>query len=261
MPEKSNNDSQLRDILSHFDQSAKAWNDLYTLPTSANDVVLQNRLAFALELLSNHLPTDSTVLDVGCGPGIDAIGLARRGYKVKCVDISPQMVGLSKRNFADCGLIYSDRDFVVGDFMQADFGTGPFDGILALGFLEYQTDELAVIRRFRELLRPGGVLIVSGPIKRSLSTLFGATVFIRGQRGGKSLTVNRYSVGRMTQLLAASGFQVKDFVRHGFANFPLVEKNFGLKGGLWLQGFLTKVSRFLPIKTFCNDIVVAATRI
>jgi len=261
MSRESNGDRQLGHVRAHFDQSAEAWSDLYKSPTSANDIVLQNRLAVALELLSKYLPSGSQVLDVGCGPGIDAIGLARNGYEVKCVDISPQMVQLSKKNFADCGVMHREGDFVVGDFMETPFGREQFDGILALGFLEYQTDELAVIGRFRDLLRPAGTLIMSGPIKRSLSTLFGATLFICGQQGRKSLTINRYSVSRMRRLLALSGFEMKDYVRHGFASFPLVEKKFGLMGGLCLHGFLSKVSRFVPIQAFSNDIVVAAVKI
>jgi len=49
------------------------------------------RTAFQ-ELVVRHVPTGATLLDFGCGTGIDALAYARHGYRVLAYDNSPGMV-------------------------------------------------------------------------------------------------------------------------------------------------------------------------
>ena len=44
------------------------------------------------QLLALHVPAGATVLDFGCGTGIDALAYARQGYRVLAYDNSPGMV-------------------------------------------------------------------------------------------------------------------------------------------------------------------------
>jgi len=45
-----------------------------------------------------------TILDCACGTGIQAIGLAQKGYKVSASDISRKMVRILKRKATNKGL-------------------------------------------------------------------------------------------------------------------------------------------------------------
>jgi SAM-dependent methyltransferase len=48
------------------------------------------------ELVTRHVAPGSTVLDFGCGTGIDALEYARLGYRVLAYDNSPGMIGQLK---------------------------------------------------------------------------------------------------------------------------------------------------------------------
>jgi len=50
------------------------------------------------------LAPDQSVLDVGCGTGRHAIELARRGFFVTGIDVSPAMLGEAKRRAANAGV-------------------------------------------------------------------------------------------------------------------------------------------------------------
>jgi SAM-dependent methyltransferase len=57
--------------------------------SGANDVLA--RRAFQ-ELVARFVPSGATILDFGCGTGIDALAYARQGYRVLAYDNSPGMV-------------------------------------------------------------------------------------------------------------------------------------------------------------------------
>ncbi len=105
-----------------------------------------------------------TVLDASCGPGTQAIALARLGYQVTAADPSAGVLARAQANAAHYG---------VGDaitFVQSDFQNlhntvrGPFDAILTKGnaiphlLYDEQIEETLLI--FYELLRPGGLLLI-----------------------------------------------------------------------------------------------------
>jgi len=105
-----------------------------------------------------------TVLDASCGPGTQAIALARLGYTVTAADPSAGILARARENAAQYGV--SDRI----TFVQSDFQSllrnveGPFDVVLTKGnsiphlLLDEQIEE--TLLNFNELLRPGGLLLI-----------------------------------------------------------------------------------------------------
>jgi magnesium-protoporphyrin O-methyltransferase len=85
--------------------------------------------------LSGFLPTDLTglrVLDAGCGTGVQAVELARRGADVVAIDLSPTLVGLAESRSEgkfDRGTI----DWRSGDMLDAQLGS--FDYVVAMDSL------------------------------------------------------------------------------------------------------------------------------
>jgi len=109
----------------------------------------------------------ATVLDVGCGPGRHSLELARRGYSVVGVDLSPEFVAIATARASDEGL---DARFEVLDVRDLSFDRG-FDAVVCLcqgGFgLLGGADDEAVLGRMAIAARPGGRLGVS-----AFSTVF-----------------------------------------------------------------------------------------
>jgi len=100
------------------------------------------------------------VLDACAGTGLLARDLARRGARVTAVDAAPGMLAVARARLAADGRAVR---LVVADLTDprapAALG-GPFDAI-TVGFgLRYFADPAAVLRPLRELLAPGGRLVV-----------------------------------------------------------------------------------------------------
>jgi SAM-dependent methyltransferase len=70
------------------------------------------------------------VLDIGCGPGDLAIALARRGFDVTAVDISPVAIGLAQARAAGLPV-----HFEVQDATRLSLPAAPFDAVFDSGLL------------------------------------------------------------------------------------------------------------------------------
>jgi SAM-dependent methyltransferase len=104
------------------------------------------------------------VLDLGCGTGNHAIVLARRGYQVTGVDISPEMLSKAERKAIEGhGKVgFRSPKFFEGDIRTIDLGQR-FDAVLmmfaVLGYQQENHDVLYALKTARTHLRPEGLLI------------------------------------------------------------------------------------------------------
>lgn len=94
-----------------------------------------------------------SILDAGCGRGLLARELKRRGHEVWAVDCTPEMI----EQVGD-GV---DRA-LLADLQTLDLGR-TFDLIVCLGAMEYVVDPESVLRRFRDHLEDGGRVIMLVP--------------------------------------------------------------------------------------------------
>lgn len=97
------------------------------------------------------------VLDAGCGPGLYAEELTRRGAQVSAFDSSPSMVDLARRRLgagADVRVGDLERPF---DWLRDD----DFDLALLALVLHHVEARVGMLREIRRVLRPGGHLVVS----------------------------------------------------------------------------------------------------
>jgi SAM-dependent methyltransferase len=104
-----------------------------------------------------NLPSDSLVLDAGCGPGLVSEALLKAGHRVMGVDLSAEMIARAEIRCAQ----YGDRAHFRRISLFDGAVTGPFDAAISRYVLHHMTDPLAFVRRQAELLRPGGVLVLS----------------------------------------------------------------------------------------------------
>jgi SAM-dependent methyltransferase len=92
------------------------------------------------------------VLDFGCGEGVEAVKMARRGVNVTGFDLSAHNTALARQRIANAGL---PIDITM---------TAPetkYDVIISLDGFEHYADPLAVLRQMDALLTPAGQVFVS----------------------------------------------------------------------------------------------------
>jgi len=109
-------------------------------------------------LVDRGIVAGAEILDAGCGTGRYAIELARRGYVVRGVDLSPELIDIATRAIGDSTGRVS---FSVGDIAQLP--TSRYAAILCRGVLNDVIDDRsrdAIFRAFAEALQSNGVLIL-----------------------------------------------------------------------------------------------------
>ncbi len=110
-------------------------------------------------------------LDVGCGDGLLARKLTGRAERVTGVDSSPEMIARARGHAAG----HPDLTFVEGDFLTADLPAGGYDFVCSVSTIHHMDFE-AALTRMRDLLRPGGRLVVVGLARSATPAERAATV-------------------------------------------------------------------------------------
>jgi ubiquinone/menaquinone biosynthesis C-methylase UbiE len=98
-----------------------------------------------------------SLLEVGCGAGIDLVRFARAGALVTGVDISRTAIELARQNFANHGL---RADLMVMNGEALTFQENRFDVVYAHGVLQYTADARKMIGELHRVLKPGGQAIL-----------------------------------------------------------------------------------------------------
>ncbi|RAJ45634.1 methyltransferase family protein [Kitasatospora sp. SolWspMP-SS2h] len=136
------------------------WDD--TLFAGAAPYYARGRLPYApglADALAGALRLDGTgrLLDVGCGPGTLALGLADRFAETVGLDADAAMVAEAARSAARAGLAGRTR-WVHARAEQLPYGLGTFD-IIAFAQSFHWMDREPVAATARDMLRPGGTLV------------------------------------------------------------------------------------------------------
>ncbi|ASR35060.1 methyltransferase [Prauserella marina] len=109
-------------------------------------------------LLLRHLPEGArTALDVGCGGGRFARGLAARGLDVTAVDPATGMIDIA-RALGSRGT--GSIEYRTADITAMDLPEGHYDFISCLASLHHVP--FSTVSALRAALAPGGVLVVLG---------------------------------------------------------------------------------------------------
>jgi ubiquinone/menaquinone biosynthesis C-methylase UbiE len=130
------------------------------------------------ELVRRYLPPAPAVLyDIGGGPGVYALWLARLGYEVQLLDALPLHVNLAR----EASALQPDAPLAgvsLGDARRLDWPDQSADAVLLFGPLYHLTerdDRVVALREARRVLRLGGVVLGVG-ISRFASLIDGVAL-------------------------------------------------------------------------------------
>jgi methyl halide transferase len=93
-----------------------------------------------VELISEHAPAKSTILEIGCGRGTLALWLARQGHRVVACDISPEAVRQARLR-AEAAAV--DVRFLVVDVLADRPQLPPLDIVFTRGVVRIFTTNQA----------------------------------------------------------------------------------------------------------------------
>jgi 2-polyprenyl-6-hydroxyphenyl methylase/3-demethylubiquinone-9 3-methyltransferase len=121
-----------------------------------------------LDYIAERVPlAGQRVLDVGCGGGLLAEGLAARGARVVAIDMAPENIEAARQHAA-AGDLAIDYRCVPVEQLAAD-ADGEFDAVTCLEMLEHVPDPASVVAACAAALKPGGTAIFS-TINRNLKS-------------------------------------------------------------------------------------------
>jgi tellurite methyltransferase len=109
--------------------------------------------------LLDHLAPGSTVLDLGCGMGRNAIPLARAGMRVMCVDVSEAACARLRET---AGTLSLDMGVVCEDALTFEFSRA-YDVVIAHGMLHLFPcqSRQQLLARIKAHTLPGGLNVVA----------------------------------------------------------------------------------------------------
>ena len=129
----------------------------------ADNPIMQLMRERSLAILESTFPRGSTLLDVGCGTGTEAVFLAKRGRNVFGVDASPLMLDVLSLRTAAAGLHVLTRHLHAGDLVRLvdELGEASFDGAYSsFGALNTEAALEPPLVALSRLVRPGGRIVL-----------------------------------------------------------------------------------------------------
>src|SRR5262249_47601420 len=137
---------------------------------------LLRHLTSTIVALARHYcpPTGATrLIDVGCGVGRTSFALAEAGYRVTGVDPSARAIELAREDAGTVAVPAAQPAFAVGEATAAapEAWHGSFDVAVCSEVIEHVTEPAAVVAYCRDVLRPGGLLVLTTPHDRAQWTV------------------------------------------------------------------------------------------
>jgi len=178
-------------IIEMYDAAADDYTEAFF-----NRETLQAELHYVESFLS-HISGGGRILDVGCGPGIEAELIRRKRFHYEGIDASEKMIAIARmRN--------PMLSFHVMDMRTLLFPNDHFDGVMALeSMIHFQKSEVAgVLRELYRVLKKNGALLLA------LQKGAGQKLYRFPFDQSKRVLVNLYQPGEMQHLLEHIGFQV-----------------------------------------------------
>ena len=157
-----------------------------------------------------------SVLEVGCGAGVDLARFTRGGASVTGVDLAASAIELARANFEQQGLTGA---FKVADGEHLPFPDNSFDLVYAHGVVQYTSDPRRLVEECRRVLKPRGEAIFQ--VYNRISWLNALSKLMKvGLEHEDAPVLRQYTAREFRDLL------------NGFHDVRIVEERFPVKSRL-----------------------------
>ena len=153
--------------LAKFSDLAHRWWDLESEFRPLHEI---NPLR--LEWINGHCPLQGLrALDVGCGGGILADSMARRGADVLGIDLSTKALKVAQLHALEAQTSHVNYREISAENLAAEM-PGSFDVVTCMEMLEHVPDPASVVQACATLVKPGGWVFFSTINRNARSFLF-----------------------------------------------------------------------------------------
>ncbi|MFH0945450.1 MAG: class I SAM-dependent methyltransferase [Planctomycetota bacterium] len=167
----------------------------------------QGRRAIFISLLDRFCERGNAagrrVMDVGCGVGGMLTQLEEYGLTIGTDVVFKGLECCAQRGYSR---------LVASHAPASPFLDGSFDCITAFDALEHIEDDVGTMREIFRMLKPGGILIASGP----------AYNFLFSQQDRNAHHLRRYTLGEITGKARSVGFEIEKASHINFLLFPVI---------------------------------------
>jgi 2-polyprenyl-3-methyl-5-hydroxy-6-metoxy-1,4-benzoquinol methylase len=183
---------------------------------------------FTYHILLKHINDSfkikgSKILDIGCGAGSLSLYMASKGGLVTGIDIS-------KKAISECTKSARALNLKSTNFFQSYFPDGftlgeKYDYVVFTEVIEHLENDISAVKKIEQLLKPGGLLLLSTPSISAPLHRLGLTNSFDREVGH----LRRYSLAQLKELLKMNGFiSIKSTKSEGILrNFLFVNPHAG----------------------------------
>jgi SAM-dependent methyltransferase len=165
------------------------WEQRYANPDYRNHYPWSSVVTFVFRNRpKNRMPSEVSILEVGCGNGANLWFAARQGFRTKGIDGSETAIDYARRWFGREGL---GGEFHIGNFANLPFPDGSVDLVIDRAALSFANDPTAAaaLSEIRRVLRSGGRFMFT-PYSDRCSSFDGLQDADGCYRGVKSGSIN-----------------------------------------------------------------------
>ena len=163
-----------------------------------------------LEWINARVPlAGKTVLDVGCGGGILAESIAKKGTKVTGIDLSEKALKVADLHSLESGVAV--RYELIAAEELASREAGHYDVVTCMEMLEHVPDPAAIVQACATLVKPGGHVFFSTLNRNPKSYLFaiiGAEYILRLLPRGTHDYMKFITPAELSQYIRLAGLEV-----------------------------------------------------
>lgn len=160
--------------------------------------------------IDRHSPVHGQrLVDVGCGGGILAESMARRGAEVTGIDMGEAPLSVARLHQLESGVSVDYQRSTAEELAASQ--PGAFDVVCCLEMLEHVPDPAAVVAACADLARPGGALYLSTINRNPKAFLFaivGAEHILRMLPAGTHEYEKFIRPSELAQWIRAAGLQL-----------------------------------------------------
>lgn len=135
-----------------YDEYGEKWYSAFDDPVALLRAENKVKFPWIMNNLREFQSADCKILDVGCGGGLLSNELAKQGYRVTGIDLSPESLRVAKKYDATRNVHYE-----VADAYHLPFADGCFDAVTSMDFLEHVERPEDVIKECSRVLKPNGL--------------------------------------------------------------------------------------------------------